>query len=186
VNEVACEDWHEKLFSVSGKGGSIMGKATAFIASMVLLSIGFFGCESQKGPEPTDVRGPKIGTAVEIGDTSIEVVAFVPSRGNETFRTKLGRIWALVKMEIVNGGSKPLEIDPADFSVVASEGEISKAREVNFVFDPITKITLAPGEKIKGKLAFNAPDKDPLLKLKWKPQGTDSECVINLVKEEEE
>jgi hypothetical protein len=162
-----------------------MRRATTCIVFLALLIAGFFGCESKKGREPTDVKGPKIGAVVEMGDMSIEVVAFVPSRGNETFRTKLGRIWALVKMEIVNRGSEPLEIDPADFSVIASEGEISNAREVNFVFDPITKMTLEPGAKIKGKLAFNAPDKDPLLKLKWKPRGTGLECIINLVKEEE-
>ena len=153
------------------------------IMTMFALSISLVGCGSDKGLDPSQVEGPKIGDEVQVGQASLKVLVIIPTTGDEAYRAKAGRGWVMVKIELANKGNRPLLVDPQDFTVISHEGEISSPQNVTFLVGPVVKGEVPQGEKFVGKMAFDVPHKDPLLKLKWMNNG--QEAVITLIKNSE-
>lgn len=120
--------------------------------------------------QTTQPSAYKVGDTIRLGDNRLTINETKKSQGKDYDKPKSGNEFVIVKVTIENAGKSEISYNPFDFKIQNSQGQIT-----DYAFTTVNQDTalqsgdLAPGGKVSGTLAFEAPKNDPKLQLQYKP-----------------
>ncbi len=136
---------------------------------------------SKPSVQPPSKSTYKVGEAILIKDRNFDVQFTVDGtrehQGKKVLKPNKGNKWILVDTTIVNKGQKPETISVASFQLIDSANKSYEVALLAEALDDVKSPTgeLNPGDKRRGEVAFEVPEKAQGLKLVFKPNS--SECM---------
>ncbi len=104
-----------------------------------------------------------VGEAVSVGDVSLAVLGWQRSSGNENRQPETGNEFVLVDVLLVNHGNTVRSVTRLD--VMLRDAELHQYQADYGYFDPppwgddgLLDVDVSPGERVRGKIAFEVPE----------------------------